>query len=239
MKRYRYISNGCCMPNDKLSDFRLIGSFKDINPSSVIRVTIPDSIELEHWAGDGYSTTKSNVKIKNLHPVVIVRYNSKMKPNLELTKDWLDGKVEPHQFHTWMAQKGYKGLNRFGYITQDQYKWYWNMEDPNKLWQIDKMPNLNETFNFIPENEYQTRFCDYIAEIKKAIKTNKEVSELVKNLHISDIELFDRYAMYCFSNHCDTKLNHIDFEFKNYKPFLFELKLHLRSEARIRAIENK
>ena len=98
MPKYRYITSGICNPEDKISNFRLVGSFKEFKLTDVIRIEIPDSIVLDKCPYDGYSTTESDIPIKDLNPVVIVRYNSRMMPNLELTKFWLTGNIAPHEF---------------------------------------------------------------------------------------------------------------------------------------------
>lgn len=236
MPKYRYITCGTCRSIDKLSSFRLVGSFKEFRPSSAIRVTIPDNIKLDRYPYDGYSTTQSNIQIKDLNPIVIVRYNSRMIPNVELTKKWLNGEVEPCNFHQWMRGKGYINYLRFGYITKEQHKWLSNLSenDYKKIWQIEKIPNLNKSFNFIPTSEYKNKFGEYFDEVNKAIENNQEAMSLTKTLELSKEDLFEEYAYYCFTTECDTKLHHINFKYGCDRPFVNNLISRLQMEVNYR-----
>ena len=55
--RHRYIFCGLVDGDEPISNFRLISSCTKYNCGDFIRVNIPDDLELDHFPGDGYSTT--------------------------------------------------------------------------------------------------------------------------------------------------------------------------------------
>ena len=55
--RHRYIFTGLASGDEPIKHFRLISSCTKYSLGSFIRVNIPDDLELDHFPGDGYSTT--------------------------------------------------------------------------------------------------------------------------------------------------------------------------------------
>lgn len=55
--RHKYIFCGIVKGSDKISSFRLISSIRKYSLGEVVRVNIPDDLQIEHWSGDSYSTT--------------------------------------------------------------------------------------------------------------------------------------------------------------------------------------
>ena len=100
-KRYRYITCGLVSPDEHVNKFRLIGS-SNLAGDDGIRIELPDDIKLEKWSCDSYSTTEDERTIRELNPVVMVRINNKLVHHKELEKEWLNGKVQPHEFDEWI-----------------------------------------------------------------------------------------------------------------------------------------
>ena len=108
-KRYRYIMSGKCSPDDQVSDFRLIASnyLCTNRGDSLIRIEIPDDMELEKYRCDTYSTTSDTRLIRDLNPVVLTHVlRSNWVRHEKLTKYWLEGTLEPHEF--WYYTDGLK-----------------------------------------------------------------------------------------------------------------------------------
>lgn len=140
-KRYRYITNGLCTPNDSVSSYRLIGGNNVSHHSSAIRIEIPDDMELEKWSCDSYSTTEDARHIKDLNPRVMIRVNMKMTCFDDLRKAWLEGKVEPHAFSKYMEQHhNYRMWLKFGFITDLQYRFCAKFH--KEVLMLDKLPDI-------------------------------------------------------------------------------------------------
>lgn len=58
--RYRYITCGTAMPNEPLSNFRLLAQSKMSTSDTAWRVILPDDVKLIKYACDEYSTTEDN-----------------------------------------------------------------------------------------------------------------------------------------------------------------------------------
>ena len=102
-KRYRYIFCGVVNPEDKLSNFRLIaaGSAMAWLPfATCIRVEIPENVELWKYPTDSYSTSPTDISIKDLNPIVYNRCLHCEDP--KLTEMWLEGKIQPYEFYLYM-----------------------------------------------------------------------------------------------------------------------------------------
>lgn len=82
MKRYRYITNGIVLGEDKICDFRLIAGNNikaDYNGATAIRVVIPEDLELEKWSCDPYSTTDDERTLDELGYDVLIWYKKEKK----------------------------------------------------------------------------------------------------------------------------------------------------------------
>lgn len=74
-KKYRYICCGTAKITDKISNFRLIGGNQLQNQSSILRVKIPNDLELVKYSCDNYSTTEDARTLEELGCDVMIRYN--------------------------------------------------------------------------------------------------------------------------------------------------------------------
>ncbi|MEE3344639.1 MAG: hypothetical protein VZS44_11135 [Bacilli bacterium] len=193
-KYFRYILCGVCNPTDPLSDYRLIGNNQIGQSADMIRVEIPDNVELQKWSCDSYSTTDSKVRIKDLNPKVLIRINGKLHINEELTEEWLNGNIEPCDFCSWLADnKNYSIRTKFGYLTPEQNKWVSN--NYSKIWQIDKIPKDLSTDIFTPNSQYAIKYKEYIADIKEFIKNHSEFDVLND---VSDVNIMNCLGIICF-----------------------------------------
>lgn len=81
-KKYRYITNGCVIGENKICSFRLI-SANNIKPSyngsSALRVNIPEDLELEKYSCDSYSTTDDKRTLDELGYDILIWNKSKGK----------------------------------------------------------------------------------------------------------------------------------------------------------------
>jgi len=132
--KYRYILNGTALPDDKLSDFRLIGANQIHNRVTAIRITLPDNIVSQKYSCDNYSTTEYDIPLKELSPVVICKRNGRFKEMKVLTVKWLLGDVKPFQF-----VKNEILVEKFGVITSEQYRWY--CDHYKEAQSLDHLPN--------------------------------------------------------------------------------------------------
>lgn len=64
--RHKYIFSGGVKGSDKISDYRLISSIRKYSLGEVIRVNIPDDLQIDHWKGDLYSTTNDSRTLDEL-----------------------------------------------------------------------------------------------------------------------------------------------------------------------------
>ena len=55
--RHRYIFCGLVNGTDKASNFRLIRSIRRYNLGDVVRINVPDDMDIDHFPYDGYDTT--------------------------------------------------------------------------------------------------------------------------------------------------------------------------------------
>lgn len=95
--KYRYIGCGICPPDSAVNNYRLCGNTEYLGPHC-IRIMV-DDIKLEKWSCDPYSTTRDTRLIKEFNPIVYNVDTRKIDENL--TKLWLDKKIEPHEFHMY------------------------------------------------------------------------------------------------------------------------------------------
>lgn len=83
--RYRYITNGSCELNARISSFRL-ASHIEISRCTLYagktfwRVEIPEDMQLVKYSCDNYSTTDDQRLIRELSPVrIIISWNGKWR----------------------------------------------------------------------------------------------------------------------------------------------------------------
>ena len=131
MAKYRYILCGVVEPDEEISGFRLISpstvtqQYKgspEINDSG-IRVDVTN-IDIDKLSCDSYSTTDSKVKVKDLNPKVFIKVNWEWVPDEELTKEWLNGKIQPHEFYEYLQNKKHLRNTMRGYFTDDRFDEY-------------------------------------------------------------------------------------------------------------------
>ena len=120
--KHRYIFCGLVHGYDKISDFRLISSCTKYNLGEVIRVNIPDDLDLCHCHWDSYSTTFDERTLDELGYDCYIVYEGKWR-KFNILKEY-----EPHEW--WEVLENIYSLYRcgeYGYTTSyDKYKQYWN-----------------------------------------------------------------------------------------------------------------
>lgn len=177
-KRYRYITCGLVSPDEPVNNFRLIGPSHLTPGNDGIRIELPDDIELEKYSCDTYSTTQDERTIRELNPVVMIRINNKLVRHKELEKEWLDGKVQPHEFTRWVEKHDnltISGCRKFGLITHKQYKFY--SEHYRDCIVLDHLPKDDEIDDFkieIPVKKYE----NLIKKMREFIKDYHEFSDI-------------------------------------------------------------
>lgn len=102
--RYRYITCGLVAPDDHVAQFRLIAGRNLDNADSVIRITLPDNVNLRKYSCDTYSTCEDqNLLIKDCKPILMVRINRKL---LHMPGIWPE--YQPHQIYHELNQRGWR-----------------------------------------------------------------------------------------------------------------------------------
>lgn len=193
MKRYRYILNGTASPNEPLSDYRLIANNMISNDITAIRITLPDEVELTKYACDPYSTTDSNIKLKDLDPVVICKINNKFITSNILTKQWLLGSIKPYEF-----TKNKHVIIKFGIVSDKQYAWF--MKNHKISWKYDKLPVTEDGTELdFPVPDTLSKHKNDIDSFREVLKTSIKD----KNIIISDDDVELEY----WYHNCCVKYN--------------------------------
>lgn len=82
MNKYRYITNGIVLGDDKIGDFHLIAG-NNIKPSYngkvALRVNIPGDLELTKYSCDSYSTTDDQRTLNELGYDILIWYKKEKK----------------------------------------------------------------------------------------------------------------------------------------------------------------
>ena len=196
--RYLYICNGTCGPDDLLSEFRLIPQGRSVWSDHMIRVRIPSDVQMER--SNGYYTTGDARLISDFEPVVVVRFNSKLRIDIKLTQSWKSG-LRPHQFGDAMRERGYTGAIRFGYLNPNQYAFYY--ANTNKAYQITKIPKDTDNFDGFWKVEDYALHMQYVDIVRRILQSDDKYASL-RNL--SDEWIMDFYGRICFFCTCDSKL---------------------------------
>lgn len=82
MKKYRYISCGAACLDDTVDMFRLISSagLRWLSHTfEVLRIEIPDDMEIEFDKTGGYWTTEDHRTLRELNPMPMIYCNGRMK----------------------------------------------------------------------------------------------------------------------------------------------------------------
>lgn len=119
--RHRYIFCGLVYPTLPISNFRLISSITKYSMGGVIRVNIPDDLQLDHFPYDGYSTTTDKRTVEELGYDCYICFNGRWRKFNELKEhtpaDWW--KVLEEQYGLYM-------LGDFTYTDSKEkyFKWF-------------------------------------------------------------------------------------------------------------------
>lgn len=194
--RYRYLMHADTPLNSKLSEHHLFGGNNLADKQSCLRISIPISVKLTKDSGDRYSTTESDLLIKDLNPVVMVRKNGKL----------VKGKIEETQIDTYC-------LIKFGRVSRETRDWYYSDELRNKHWQLGFLRSL-PTKDFdkcpYPKKDIYSSYQVIADGIRDIIKTctdrlgKKEpgvYAEYVATL--TDEQLIDIYNEQHYMHTCD------------------------------------
>ena len=101
--KYMYIIGSYCSPNDSISNDVLFGRIPEFNEA--IRVALPDDIALRRMGCDVcYYGTDDERRISEFSPVVVVRYNGRLRVDREMTERWLNG-LRPRQFYDVIRER--------------------------------------------------------------------------------------------------------------------------------------
>ena len=115
--RYRYITCGTAMPDEPLSNFRLLAQNKMSTSDTAWRVILPDDVKLVKYACDEYSTTEDNRPLSAFQCIPVVRIHKKWRPMSELAN------VRPCDWYLVLREKGYIGTvhPHTGYLKKEEY----------------------------------------------------------------------------------------------------------------------
>lgn len=119
--RHRYIFCGLVHPTDPISNFRLITSITKYSMGGVIRVNIPDDLQIHHFPYDGYSTTDDKRTLEELGYDCYICLNGRWRKFNEL-KEYTPAKW-------WTVLEEQYGLYMLGDFTftdnkEKYFKWF-------------------------------------------------------------------------------------------------------------------
>ena len=210
-KKYRYITSGIVSPDEPVSNFKLIGPSNMTPGADGIRIEIPDDIELEKLSCDPYSTTGDRRPIRELNPAVMIRINNNLVRHKELEKEWLDGKVQPHEFNHWVREHDKlcsAGCLKFGLVTKKQHRFCY--EHHRNCIVLGHLPNDDEIDDFkleIPVKKYES----LIKKMREFIRTYHRFSDV----HRKELDKYSDEKLlvemfWVASYYCDNSLTFIE-----------------------------
>lgn len=192
MRKYMYIIGNDCSPNDSISNDVLFGRIPELNEA--IRVALPDDIALRREGCDVcYYATDDERRISEFSPVVVVRYNGRLRVDREMTERWLNG-LRPRQFYDAMQERGYRGWIRFGFLNKEQYSFCYRHF--NKVYQLERIPRDLSDRVFWSKEEYYKYGGRYIEKVRKILA--EEEFALIRDM--TDEEILDFYGRLCAMN---------------------------------------
>ena len=191
--KYMYIISNDCSPNDSISNDVLFGRIPEFDEA--IRVALPDDIALRREGCDAcYYATDDERRISEFSPVVVVRYNGRLRVDKKMTERWLNG-LRPHQFYDAIQERGYRGWIRFGFLNEKQYS-FCRMHF-NKVYKLERIPrDLSDPGVFWSEEEYYKYGGRYIEKVRKILA--EEEFALIRDM--TDEEILDFYGQLCAMN---------------------------------------
>ena len=196
--RFLYIESGLCRPDEPLSRFSLIiPRGWSLGRCSMVRVCIPDDIYIEFF--DGHYITNDNRPVRDFNPVVVIRFNSKVRVDADLTQKWELG-LQPEQFLEVMCERGYRKAMRFGYLNADQYAFYRAHE--RIAYQIKKIPKDTKNFDGFWTAEDYAAHAKYVEMVRRIMEEDEY--EPLRNM--SDKQIMDMYGNECFFHTYDSRL---------------------------------
>ncbi len=193
MRKYMYIIDSDCSPNDSILNYALYGRIPEFNKA--IRVALPDDIALRRKGCEVcYYGTGDERRISEFSPVVVVRYNGRLRVDREMTERWLNG-LRPRQFYDAIQERGYRGWPRFGFLNKKQYSFCDGHSD--KVYQLERIPrDLSDPGIFWSEEEYYKYGGRYIEKVRKILA--EEEFALIRDM--TDEEILDFYGRLCAMN---------------------------------------
>lgn len=185
--KHRYIFCGVVWEDPRLSSYRLIRGLT-YSGGHFIRVNIPDDVELNHYSGDGYSTTYDERSIHELGCDCYFLYNGKWRKF-----NWLK-KLEPHNW--FRALEHIFGLqdchDTIGWTDDMEYwkQWYWNDRIPEFPGGGRKYPSFKEdkkglklkvnldkseqTIEFLRKGSGEDEWLKFYDEFKRELEENPD-----------------------------------------------------------------
>ena len=120
MKRYRYITTKAVTPHTPLYNINLIGAHNvnNSNDSVVIRIEIPNSVQLHKNHEDDFSTTSDDTEIKDLNHVVLIYCHNHLRKNRKLTEMWLSYKITADEFYRTLMKLGWTTKPGLGFVKE-------------------------------------------------------------------------------------------------------------------------
>lgn len=183
--RHRYIFCGVIWEQPEICNYRLI-SKPTYSHGSFVRVNIPDDLELNHYSGDGYSTTYDKRTIHELGCDCYILFNCKWRKF-----NWLKN-LEPHNWfrvleHIFGLQDCYDTI---GWTDDYEYykKWWWGeripefpgggrsypsfKEDKKGLKLKINLDKSEQTIEFLRKGSGEDKWLKFYDEFKKELEEN-------------------------------------------------------------------
>jgi len=152
--RHRYIFCGVVWDHPEICNYRLI-SKPTYSHGSFVRVNIPDDLELNHYSGDGYSTTYDKRTIHELGCDCYILYKGHWRKFNYLKK------FEPHQW--FRVLEHIFGLNN---CYDEKIGWTDDVKQWSEIFYSEERIEMSDKCS---RNEYK-RHYPTVKEDKKGLK---------------------------------------------------------------------
>ncbi len=223
MARVRYLLRSDIEPTTDISSGYRLAKHSDLdNQVDALRVTIPDYVKIIN-EGD-YDIISDHIEVKELKPKILIRMNGDFKENNYLTDYWLAGEFKLDGIMGYMALWGYSVAAHFGYIDEEQLKYY--SDNIERVWQLKKIPSASQRVELKPASH----FPDMLRSVNELVDSDKRL-EYGKEL-TSD-KLLSIYAKACMQGNIKIQPVHLNTKHLNYiKRVMAEEMSLLKIEAK-------
>lgn len=206
MARVRYLLRSDVEPTTDISSGYRLAKYSDLgNQVDALRLTIPDYVNIIN-EGD-YDVINEHIEVKELKPKILIRMNGELRVNEYLTDYWLAGELKLNGIMGYMALWGYSVASNFGYLDEEQLKYY--SDNIERVWQLNKIPSPSHRVELKPASH----FPDILRSINELV--NNE-SRLAYGKELTSDKLLSIYAKICMQGNIKIQPVHLNTKHLNY-----------------------